>query len=295
MLRTGRGGVARSDAQAGFAPQTERLAGNNTPGWTGPRPGRFGQGPHPPGQVQGGQLGSYDGYSGADPTRAPIQPHPHRTALSPMQETDKRWGIQGFNDQKTRRDRHVYWGRGTMRTGISPSVPGNPPNPMSDGPARASLKSVNISLSHQIGSDATSNADDFSRPYTWLGQNDGSTQPVYGGVPGLWVSYGNRGFTQGIHDPTNGDGGPVKVYSGPPHGYHSDTLPSGKQAADRYKVNPQMQAVRVDRPANSRIAGQSYSQTVVAQGESRPGRSTRKATPGVSFGFSGRGWSGGRR
>lgn len=289
----GRGGIARSSGQAAFAPQTERLIGNNTPGWTGsPGSTRTPQGPHPRGQQLGGNLGNYDGLSGPDPSRPRISPR-HRGHLSPMQETTYRPGIAGFNDQRQYRDRHVYWARGTMRTGISPSVPGNPPNPVTDGPATPNLRAVNISLNPQIGSDATRNADDFTRPYTWLGQQDGSVQPIYGGVPGLWSSYGNRGLTAGIHDPTGGAGGPQKVYSGPPHGYHSDTIPSGKQIADRFRATPQMKPGRLDRPANSKIAGQSFSQTVVAQGAARKKPAKAKGTPGISF--TGRGWSGGRK
>jgi hypothetical protein len=297
MLPTTRSGLP-GVRQAGsrFAPVTERVIGNNSPGWTG-SPGNIPDvpGPHAPGQPIGGNLGNYDGYSGPDPHAPQTQP-PHVQALSPMQETAYRPGITGFNDRLQYRDRHAYWSRGYMRTGISPSVPGNPPNPLSDGPPAPALRTVNVSVNPQQGSDHTRNQDDLSRPYTWLGQQDGSVQPVYGGVPGLWAAYGNRGLASGIHDPSNGQGGLSRVWSGPPHGLHSDTMPAGKQIADRYKVNPQMRPVRQDRPANSTSAGQSYSQTVLPQGSTaapaqRPGMPSVRASVQLRTGNAG-GWRG---
>jgi len=208
-----------------------------------------------------------------------------------------RQGILGFNDQLQVRDRHVYWDRGSQNSGID-GVPHGLPNTynpdLRHNRARPDLRSVNISVNPQIGSDATRSQDDLTRPYTWLGQQDGTRQPVYGGVPGLHASYGNRGFSNQIHDPSNGQGGPVMVSSGPPHGLHSDTLPDGKQIADRYKANPQMRPVRQDRPANSAIAGQSYSQLVVPQAQTGAAAtgaaSHNRAGFGLSFGT--RGWAG---
>lgn len=281
----------------GFAPASEAVIGNPSPAWTG-SPGNTPQappGPHPAWQPIGGQLGTYDGNSGADPAMPAIQPHPHVSYLNEGQESFVRWGIQGFNDQLQVRDRHVYWDRGSQRFGWSPSVPGNPPNPHTDGPAAPNLRAVNISLNPQIGSSASRNQDDLSRPYTWLGQQDGTVQPVYGGVPGLWASYGNRGFAAGIHDPSNGQGGTSLIYPGPPHGLHSDTLPAGKQIADRYKATPQMRPARIDRPSNSTIAGQSYSQTVQFQGAASTARAaspTVSARASVSARAGGRGWAG---
>ena len=298
MLPRARAGVQVIDAGPGFARPSEPLIGN-APGWTG-SPGnspRAHPGPHPHGQPMGGQVGTYDGYSGADPGSpgGQLPANPRVVRLGAEQETWNRPGIIGWNDQLQVRDRHAYWSRGNMRTGLQPSVPGNPPNPMSDGPPMPTLRTVNVSVNPQIGSDASRNQDDLTRPYTWLGQQDGSAQSVYGGVPGLWASYGNRGMPDGIHDPSNGEGGPGIVYSGPPHGLHSDTLPSGKQVADRYKATPQMRPVRLDRPDNSRIAGQSYSQTVQGQGVTTAGSSPAAgngAAVNLSLRIGGRGWAG---
>lgn len=293
MLGFGRAGVtAVQGVHAGFAPPSEPALGNGPP-WTG-SPGNTPAvpGPHPATQPLGGEVGRFDGSSGPDPGSpgGQLPAFPRRVVMGAEQENDRRYGLQGFNDQLQVRDRHAYWDRGRQRFGSTPSVPGNPPNPHSDGPARPDLRTVNISVNPQIGSSNTASQDDLTRPYTWLGQQDGSRQAIYGGVPGLWASYGNRGLAAGIHDPSNGEGGPRMVVSGPPHGLHSDTLPSGKQVADRYKVTPQMRPVRFDRPANSPIAGQSFSQTVQMQGQT--GQPASGGTGGLSFRVTGRGWLG---
>jgi hypothetical protein len=211
-----------------------------------------------------------------------------------------RGGIQGFNDQQQVRDRHAYYDRGTQRTGISKSVPGTPPNYHSDGPARPDLRTVNRSVNPQIGSDNTASQDDLSRPYTWLGQQDGTTSPVYGGVPGMWIPYGTRGgIPYAIRSPVPEGApadGPAMVWAGPPHGLHSDTIQAGRQIVERYLSTPQMRPVRLDRPSNSTIAGQSYSQTVPMQGApaAPTGQAPRRGPgAGLQFNVGGRGWIGG--
>jgi hypothetical protein len=183
------------------------------------------------------------------------------------QETGEVGGFQHWLNKLTVIDRHVYWDTGTQRTGTTPSVPGNPPNPVTDGPARPDLNAVNRTVSWQIGSDATRNQDDLTRPYTWLGEQGAGYSPVYGGVPGLYSPYGTRGgVPYPIVDPTDGQGGRDEVWSGPPHGLHSETLSGAWLVNSRYGATPQMQRPRVDRPDNSPQAGQSYSQTVLYQG-----------------------------
>lgn len=294
MLARGRAGVTAIDSGApSFAPPSERVIGNALPPWTG-TPGNDPDrpGPHRGTQPIGGNVGHYDGFSGPDPSRPEISPHPHVSYLGEGQESTWRQGIIGFNDQLQVRDRHAYWSRGrTINTGPGIATGGGR-NPQLDGPPSPRLRTINVSLNPQIGSDASRFEDDLSRPYTWLGQWDGSVQPIYGGVPGLYQSYGNRGLSDGIHDPTNGEGGPQLVRSGPPHGLHSDTIPSGKQIADRYASTPQNRPVRFDRPSNSTTAGQSYSQTVQQQGGTASPTPTRGGS-GLSFHVSGRGWLGG--
>jgi hypothetical protein len=123
-------------------------------------------------------------------------------------------------------------------------------------------------------------------------QGDGWTA-VNGGVPGLYQPYGSySGYTANaygegdtIHSPV-GEGqpgdGPHKIFSGPPHGLHSQTYPSYDNTLGRYMAIPQQHAPRLDRPANSKIAGQDYSQTVQPQGETgtvsqKPARFTSKS------------------
>lgn len=298
MLPRGRAGISAVDASApSFAPPSMHVIGNDVPPWTGSPSGPPDRpGPHPRTQPMGGDTGDTDGYNGADPSRPSVSPNVRAFPGQPyggeaQAERTNPPGITGFNDQLQVRDRHVYWSRGHKRNIGPDDRTGGSRNPQLDGPPSPTLRTVNVSVNPQIGSDASRNQDDLTRPYTWLGQQDGSVQPVYGGVPGLYSSYGNRGFPDGIHDPSNGEGGPKLAYSGPPHGLHSDTLPSGKQIADRYKVNPQMRPVRFDRPSNSTTAGQSYSQTVQQQGQTgAPGAQPRGG--GLSFSVNGRGWLG---
>ncbi len=295
MRPFGRAGVTPVDGGApSFAPPSMPAIGNNVPAWTGSLSGPPDRpGPHARNQPIGGDTGDTDGFSGADPARPKVSPCPRVDINGAEQENWNRPGLIGFNDQLQVRDRHAYWSRGHKRN-FGPGVAtGGSRNPQLDGPPMPTLRTVNVSFNPQIGSSATANQDDLSRPYTGLGQQDGTVVPIYGGVPGLWQSYGNRGFSDGIHDPSNGEGGPQQVRSGPPHGLHSDTMPAGKQTYDRYASTPQMRPVRLDRPSNSKIAGQSYSQTVqnqdgsggVAQGRGGGG-------PGLGFHISARGWAG---
>jgi hypothetical protein len=301
-----RGGVAEIDpVTPGFPPETEPKLGNNLPGWLGTRTGPADR--PGPGPSAGGQTGDYDGFSGADPSAPPLTRPYFLPGQSPAgmdagtgnNPDSWRGGIQGFNDQLQVRDRHAYYDRGTQRTGITPSVPGNPPNNHTAGPARPNLRAVNISVNPQIGSDASRNQDDLSRPFTWLGQQDGTNSPVYGGVPGLYIPYGTRGgypypIVSPVPEGAPADG-PAMVFSGPPHGLHSDTIPSGKQVTARYASTPQMRPVRLDRPSNATGAGQSFSQTVPMQGADTAAAAATRGKPGAGLRFSmsaGRGWAG---
>jgi hypothetical protein len=125
---------------------------------------------------------------------------------------------------------------------------------------------------------------------------------VYGGVPGMWQPYGSyegitNGPVQGIQSPVPegaaGDG-PRKVWSGPPHGLHSPTLPDYAQTIGRYMAIPQMARPRIDRPSNSPIAGQSYSQTVQPQGQTGTAAQNTMVGSGVNFNqrVRGNGWRG---
>jgi hypothetical protein len=305
MVAFGRAGLRPVPVTAGFAPPTGAALGNDLPANTGtwqPDGIQWGPGPH----ATGGRLGGFDGFTGSDP-RSPQTDPEHRWVLVRQGGTGQRpgggpsrnanFGIAGFSNKLSVQDRHAYWDAGYQRTGVSPSVPGNPPNNQSDGPPLPALRVVNRSLNPQIGSSNTAAQDDLSRPYTWLGEQGSGWSPVYGGVPGLRQPYGSRG---GVPYPTispvpeGGPGdGPQSVFAGPPHGLHSVTLGGRWQTIRRYAATPQMRPVRADRPSNSPQAGQSYSQTVQHQGaasNAQPGAT--RAPAGVGGRVYGRPWSG---
>ena len=216
----------------------------------------------------------------------------------------ERYALQGFNDQLTVKDRHAYWDTGNQKTGVDFSAPGAPPNTYNnprEEPPRPDLRTINRTVSYQRGSDKTWQQDDFTRPYTWLGEQGSGWTPVYGGVPGLYQPYGSRGgvpfpLVSSAEYGQPGDG-PHLVHGGPPHGLHSQTpWKGGAQIIGRFASTPQTRPVRVDRPSNSPQAGQSYSQTVVPQGGSpvRPAarRAGGRVNPAAAGWVSGRGWAG---
>ena len=288
----------------------EAAQGNPLPPITGTPDPFAPRGPAAQGVI-GGQLGGVgDGTYGTDPAAPMITAPAFLPGDDPAgmdsgtrnNEGPWRGGIQGFNDKLTVRDRHAFWWRGeAQRTGIQGFPPSGSPNtynnPLQEGPAPR-LRTVNRSVSYQKGSDHTANQDDLTRPYTWLGEQGTGWSPIYGGVPGLYVPYGTRG---GIPYPVQSPvqygadrDSPQLVFSGPPHGLHSQTpWRPGAQLLSRTFAFPQMRPVRIDRPSNSPQAGQSYSQTVQMQGQER----VRPAGPAGTRGqgpmqHRGRGWTG---
>lgn len=232
------------------------------------------------------------------------------------------------NDKLIAYDRH-----GMMKVGYENSGrdSGNTDPPM-DGPARPSLWLVQRTINYQQGTDNTLTQDDLSRDYSrttteptadnpgWMhnpgrfrqyqgregtqyaGEQGVGWSPIYGGVPGLYQPYGSyagitNGPVQGIQSPVPegmaGDG-PRKVWSGPPHGLHSPTLPTYNQTLGRYLSVPQQALPRIDRPSNSPIAGQSFSQTVQPQGQTGTAAQGVGINSGVNFNqrVRGNGWRG---
>lgn len=309
----GRGGVTRLAPGPGFARPTHTVAGNELPPDTGlwlstatSEEDRPGPSPASPGYAIGGTAGAgNDGFWGADPRVPKIQPWPKANLPGDdpasldsglaNHPTNWRGGLQGFNDKLTVKDRHVYWDQGRpQRQGTDFCPASSPPNtynnPLQEPPV-AELRAVNRTYSYQKGSDASRNQDDLSRPYTWVGEQGSGYAPVYGGTPGLYVPYGSRGgVPYPIVDPTDGQGGPEKVWAGPPHGLHSLTYPDGADTLAMYGQRPQMRPVRLDRPSNSPQAGQAYSQVVQQQGG--PPRSSM-ITGQAPVHHAGRGWAGG--
>jgi len=295
----GRGGLTpgyRLPNPPSFARPGEPSLGNELPPVTGKGfAGRFRGGPHPPTQPMGDpQLGSNDGYWGSNNPPDGALPVTGPNFAGYAQESWSRWDIIGFNDKLWIADRHAYWDAGNQVQGTV-YKDGGLPNTYNDPqqcPPRADLRTVNRSLTYQKGSDKTRNQDDLSRPYTWLGEQGSGWAPVYGGVPGLYLPYGSRGgVPYPIVSPAElgepGDGRHL-VFAGPPHGLHSLTYPDRGDTLNRYKVNPQMRPVRIDRPDNSPQAGQSYNQTVAPQGASPSPQKFGAWRAGVT----GRGWTG---
>jgi hypothetical protein len=194
------------------------------------------------------------------------------------QESSWRGGANFANDKMMTMDRHGFMKRGNELSGRNS---GNTDPPM-DGPARPSFVLVQRTINYQQGSDATRDQDDLGRAYArtpdgryFMGTQGDSWTPVYGGTPGMYQPYGTyQGIgnvpVQGIQSPViqgaPGDG-PQSFQPGPPHGLHSPTLPDYMQTLGYYMATPQMRAPRIDRPFNSRIGGQSYSQVVQPQGQ----------------------------
>jgi hypothetical protein len=182
------------------------------------------------------------------------------------------------------RDRHPIINRGTEKTGRATSNGGGGfgPDPMKDGPARPSLRIVNRTFNPQFGTDRSRNDDDLTRGYRtvstgqWAGSQDGSTSMIWGGTPGFYSPYGSyggyiQGPVQGLQGPqigAAGDGTQI-IPSSPPHGLHSVTEPNTLASLRRARSTVQQKGPRVDRPSNSPIAGQSFSQTVLSQGRFR--------------------------
>ena len=209
------------------------------------------------------------------------------------QESSWRGGVFFSNDKLHTSDRHILTKTGTELSG---RMSGNTDPPM-DGPSRPSYQTINRSINYQQGTDTTANLDDLSRPYPrnnvgqYIGEAGTPWVPVYGGTPGLWQPYGSyAGYTsgpvKGIQSPVEegapGDGR-VSVNSGPPHGLHSPTMPDYALTLGYYMAVPQMRMPRVDRPANSRIGGQSYSQYVQPQGQTGTVAQNVQTNSGVNF------------
>jgi hypothetical protein len=182
------------------------------------------------------------------------QPQPYQ---APNQSPQWRGG-DNTNDGLIFRDRGPQMSRGTEYAG---RISSNPDPPM-DGPIRPSMRLVNRTWNWQVGT-GSAYADDLTRPYTWVGEQGAGWTTIYGGTPGFYRR-GPGGAPVG--DPTQGPG---RVWGGPPHGYHTMYPPAGQQTQATFRARPQMVPARVDRLSNSRIAGQSYSQTTIHQGATR--------------------------
>lgn len=160
------------------------------------------------------------------------------------------------------RDRHPMFSHGTELAGRISSRP----DPPMDGPLRPDMRMINRTWNWQVGT-GQHYTDDLSRPYTWLGQQDGTWSTINGGQPGFFR------WGPGGQPSTQEASGPGRVDSGPAHGLHTMYPADRMQTLNRYQAIPVTRPARVDRLSNSRIAGQNYSERTTHQG----------AAPGASF------------
>lgn len=239
------------------------------------------------------QMNPYGGESSPDG----IAQFGNPRILGVGQETSWRGGSYFSNDKLIAFDRHLIRKVGNELSGRDSGLT----DPPMDGPARPSYQTINRVINYQQGTDADQNQDDLSRPYTrnaqgmYMGEQGTGWINVNGGVPGLWQPYGSyAGYTngpvQGIQSPV-GQGAPgdgrQSLFSGPPHGLHSPTMPDYTPTLGYYLAVPQQRAPRIDRPSNSTIGGQSFSQLVQPQGQSgtiaQQAGGTRNVTGGVNW------------
>lgn len=268
-------------------------------------------GTSPGGNSQGVPGSKAAGASGNPPIAtnpsvpAPKRPYGWPRPLSQDQEsaTPRQPPVPSENTKLLTRDRHPMAKVGYENSGRDSGVT----DPPMDGPTRPIYALLQRTINYQQGTDNDANQDDLSRDFTrnaqgmYVGEQGTGWSRVYGGVPGLWQPYGSyagvtNGPVTGIQAPValgaQGDG-PRNVWSGPPHGLHSPTLPSYDQTLGRYMAVPQMNLPRQDRPANSPIAGQSYSQTVQPQGQTGTAvGGTGPSGPAFNQRFAGNGWRG---
>lgn len=178
------------------------------------------------------------------------------------------------NSTLTKYDRHIMAKSGTERQQAHPdSTRGDGYSPLADGPARPSYMMVHRTYNATYGTTGTRfldnsapkarTVDSMGRPQP-LGTQDGSPwTSKWGGAPGLTHIYGVRGST-GTVGPAAGSpqDAPQKIRGGAPHGLHTKSQSNRALTQSRSKSTPQQVRRRPQLVANSKQAGQSYSQTV---------------------------------
>lgn len=178
------------------------------------------------------------------------------------------------NSALSKYDRHIMAKSGTEKQQAHPdSTRGDGYSPLADGPARPSYMMVHRQYTATYGNTGTRfldntaqqavTTDSMGRPQP-LGTQDGSPwTPKWGGAPGLTHVYGVRG-SSGAQGPAMGSpqDAPQKLRGGPPHGLHAQSQNSRATSQARSKSTPQQVRRRPQLVANSKQAGQSYSQTV---------------------------------
>ncbi len=180
---------------------------------------------------------------------------------NPRRPAGSSFAVQGLapNDQGWIRDRHMFVHQGTETTGRSSGIH----DPLADGPVRPSLRMLMVDHRRESGTDATRTYDPRRPKYSRFGTQDGFATRVWGGTPGFFMAYGQRGSGESVGSDTSGA---VMLPATVSHGLHTHTVNQRRTTAKNYRSTPQMVPGRQDRLANSTRAGQSYSQTTIVQG-----------------------------
>lgn len=256
-----------------------------------------------------GNAALYGAPSGGRPGAGGLTAGVQDVAAAPYQEaqadprhggTANRLGNPYQNGSGIVRDRHVYANTGTEKQQAHPdSTRGEGLSPLADGPVRPNWGMVHRTLNPRYGTTGTRFLDN-NGPFTTtatsdgrafgLGIQDGSPWTTHnGGTPGLTHVYGVRGMA-GVQGPELGSpqDGPQKIRGGVPHGLHTRIPKNHELLAARRAKTPQQGQTRRSRPANSKIAGQSYSQTVQHQDQTVITRAPRMPS-GHQPGMAGRG------
>lgn len=239
-----------------------------------------------------GQAAAQPG-KGAGNGIANASPYPERSIVTPATQLLLQARTPRYqNGRLIARDRHIAAYRGRTASSAADSPTGGTPNPEKDGPPRPSYRMLNRTLSWQVGTDSTANLDNDAfhatttaggRPFP-LGTQDGSWSKTYGGTRGLadHRPYGSRRGYQGGPEPrvVALPGGPVRpgtvlsqgspedgsqrIWGGYPHGLATVVVEPQQVTTATIKARfDQIRKPRVNRPNNSKAAGQTYDQTIV--------------------------------
>lgn len=240
-----------------------------------------------------GQAAAQPG-KGAGDGIANASPYPEREIITPPTQLLRQARTAAYqNGRLIARDRHIAAYRGHTTSSAAQSPTGGTPNPEKDGRPRPGYGMLNRTLSWQIGTDSTANLDNtaFHAATTAgdkafpLGTQDGSWSKTYGGTRGLYAfrRYGSRrGYGPGgpamrvvalpggphragtVLAQGSPLDGPQRFWGGYPHGLATIVVEPAKvsQATIRQRFT-QIRPPRVNRPLNSKIAGQSFDQVVV--------------------------------
>jgi hypothetical protein len=245
------------------------------------------------GVIRGAPTGGRRGQGGLAHGVQEVIPAPYQEAEADRRHggTASRIGRPFQNDGLVVYDRHLYGNTGTERQKAHPdSTRGEGMSPLADGPVRPSYGTVDRVLNPRYGTTGTRHLD-HGGPFATTRGSDGRLYPlgiqdgspwttIPGGAPGLTHVYGVRG-SAGAQGPLLGspEDQPQKIRGGLPHGLHSPVQSTAALLKARRRGTPQIMPSRVQRPANSKVAGQSYSQTVQYQDQT-----TVTALPRVSSG-----------